>query len=80
MRLKRGNVEREADGIKAKQLMKDGFEMVENVRAQSPEASVKKDLSEMTVEELKNLAKEKGISGASALTKAELQEVLKDVV
>lgn len=80
MRLKRGNVEREADGIKAKQLMKDGFEMVENVRAQSPEVSVKKDLSEMTVEELKNLAKEKGISGASALTKTELQEVLKDVV
>ena len=80
MRLKRGNVEREADGIKAKQLMKDGFELVENVRAQSPEVSVKKDLSEMTVEELKNLAKEKGISGASALTKAELQEVLKDVV
>lgn len=80
MRLKRGNVEREADGIKAEQLMKDGFEMVENVRAQSPEVSVKKDLSEMTVEELKNLAKEKGISGAYALTKAELQEVLKDVV
>ena len=80
MRLKRGNVEREAYVIKAKQLMKDGFEMVENVRAQSPEVSVKKDLSEMTVEELKNLAKEKGISGASALTKAELQEVLKDVV
>lgn len=80
MRLKRGNVEREADGIKAEQLMKDGFEMVENVRAQSPEVSVKKDLSEMTVEELKNLAKEKGISGVSALTKAELQEVLKDVV
>ena len=80
MRLKRGNVEREADGIKAEQLMKDGFEMVENIRAQSPEVSVKKDLSEMTVEELKNLAKEKGISGAYALTKAELQEVLKDVV
>lgn len=80
MILKRGNVEREADGIKAEQIMKDGFEMVENVRAQSPEVSVKKDLSEMTVEELKNLAKEKGISGASALTKAELQEVLKDVV
>lgn len=80
MRLKRGNVKREADGIKAEQLMKDGFERVENVRAQSPEVSNKKDLSEMTAEELKNLAKEKGISGASALTKAELQEVLKDVV
>lgn len=80
MRLKRGNVEREADGIKAEQLLKDGFESVETVRAQSPEASTKKELSEMTAEELKNLAKEKGISGASALTKAELQEVLKDVV
>ncbi len=80
MRLKRGNVEREADGIRAEQLLKDGFERVETVRAQSPEVSVKKDLSEMTAEELKNLAKEKGISGVSALTKAELQEVLKDVV
>ena len=80
MRLKRGNVEREADGIKAEQLLKDGFERVETVRAQSPEASTKKELSEMTAEELKELAKEKGISGASALTKAELQEVLKDVV
>lgn len=80
MRLKRGNVEREADGIKAEQLLKDGFERVETVRAQSQEVSVKKDLSEMTAEELKNLAKEKGISGVSALTKAELQEVLKDVV
>lgn len=80
MRLKRGNVEREADGIKAEQLLKDGFERVETVRSQSPEVSVKKDLSEMTAEELKNLAKEKGISGVSALTKAELQEVLKDVV
>ena len=80
MRLKRGNVEREADWIKAEQLLKDGFERVETVRAQSPEDSVKKDLSEMTAEELKNLAKEKGISGVSALTKAELQEVLKDVV
>ena len=80
MRLKRGNVEREADGIKAEQLLKDGFERVETVRAQSPEVPVKKDLSEMAAEELKNLAKEKGISGVSALTKAELQEVLKDVV
>lgn len=42
MRLKRGNVEREADGIKAEQLLKDGFERVETVRAQSPEVSVKK--------------------------------------
>ena len=74
MRLKKGNVEREADGIKAERLLNDGFTRVEAVKMQSPEVSNKKDLS------LKNLAKEKGISGASALTKAELQEVLKDVV
>lgn len=80
MRLKKGNVEREADGIKAERLLNDGFTRVEAVKMQSPEVSAKKDLSEMTVEELKNLAKEKGISGAYALTKAELQEVLKDVV
>ena len=80
MRLKRGNVEREADGIKAEQLLNDGFTRVETVKMQSPEVSAKRDLSEMTAEELKDLAKEKGISGAYALTKAELQEVLKDVV
>ena len=78
MRLKKGNVEREADGIKAERLLNDGFTRVEAVKMQSPEVSNKKDLSEMTAEELKNLAKEKGISGASALTKAELQEVLND--
>ena len=58
MRLKKGNVEREADGIKAERLLNDGFTRVEAVKMQSPEVSNKKDLSEMTAEELKNLAKE----------------------
>ena len=62
MRLKKGNVEREADGIKAERLLNDGFTRVEAVKMQSPEVSNKKDLSEMTAEELKNLAKEKGIT------------------
>ena len=60
MRLKKGNVEREADGIKAERLLNDGFTRVEAVKMQSPEVSNKKDLSEMTAEELKNLAKRKG--------------------
>ena len=37
------------------------------------------DLDEMTVEELKAVAKEKGIKGVSALKKEELLELLKDV-
>ena len=45
MRLKKGNVEREADGIKAERLLNDGFTRVEAVKMQSPEVSNKKDLS-----------------------------------
>lgn len=37
------------------------------------------DLDEMTVEELKAVAKEKGITGVSALKKEELLALLKDV-
>ena len=77
MRLKKGNVEREADGIKAERLLNDGFTRVEAVKMQSPEVSNKKDLSEMTAEELKNLAKEKGLTGVSSLAKADLLAILK---
>lgn len=46
-----------------------------------PSASEKeKPLEKMKVDELKALAKEKGIEGADSLTKAELIAVLKDVV
>lgn len=37
-------------------------------------------LGDMTLAELKALAKEKGLDGVSALNKAELLEVLKEVV
>lgn len=40
----------------------------------------KKDMEDMTVAELKTLAKEKGIDGVSSLNREDLLAILKDVV
>ncbi len=80
MRLIRGNVEREVtDTAVVEKLMKDGFKpMEEATKAASPDpGNVEKNLEEMTAEELKALAKEKGLSGVSSLAKKELLEILK---
>lgn len=81
MRLIRDNVEREADGTTAKKLMSDGFKPVENTTSQKtdmkPDEKAAKSIEEMTVEELKTLAKERGLTGVSALAKQDLIDILK---
>ena len=85
MRLIRKNVEREAGGTTAKKLMSDGFKPVENTTSQKtdmkpdmkPDEKAAKSIEEMTVEELKTLAKERGLTGVSALAKQDLIDILK---
>lgn len=48
--------------------------------AQEPGGDSEKNLEDMTVPELKALAKEKGIEGASSLNREDLLAVLKDVI
>lgn len=81
MRLIRKNVEREADGAIAEKLMSDGFKPVENTTLQKtntkPDEKAAKSIEEMTVEELKILAKERRLTGVSALAKQDLIDILK---
>ncbi len=78
MRLIRKNVEREADGTTAEKLISDGFAPVEETKPDTvPEEKAGKNIEDMTVEELKTLAKEKGLTGVSSLAKADLLAILK---
>ena len=81
MRLIRVNVEREADGADTAKLMQDGFNLVETP-AQTEETSdsenvPEKAIEDMTVEELKAVAKERGLTGVSSLAKHDLIDILK---
>lgn len=82
MRLIKGNIERIAvDEVKISKLKADGFKEL-NVSAKAapePPAEQPKNLEEMTIPELKALAKEKGIDGANSLNKEDLLSALKEV-
>ncbi len=78
MRLIRKNVEREAVGSAAEKLISDGFTRMEETKPDTvPEEKADKNIEDMTVEELKTLAKEKGLTGVSSLAKADLLAILK---
>lgn len=56
------------------------LEVIEEVREPEMSLASEKNLEDMTVSELKALAKEKGIDGTSSLAKEDLLAVLKEVM
>ena len=80
IRLVRGNVEKIAHSEEqAKKLMSEGFKRIEAIEQGAPEREKeepKADLNSLTVKELREMAKEKGIDAASSLNKEDLLKVL----
>lgn len=81
MRLAKGNVERVATNQTViEKLKREGFrEMEKKTEKKMPDIQ-EMDLSELTVTELRKLAKENGLEGCSSLNKEQLLKTLKDVV
>lgn len=80
MRVIRDNVEREVEASKCEQLLKDGYKLVDvsgDSEKESSEVKTSGDLDSMSLAELRAVAKEKGLSGYSSLSKDELLGVLK---
>lgn len=79
MRLIKDNVERIAESeAQIRKLETAGYVPLGSARSEKKE-QVKPGLEKLKTDELKALAKEKGIEGAASLTKDELLAVLKDV-
>lgn len=76
IRLIRKNEERLVDSTeKAEKLEAEGFRRLNGFQGRE-ETENKRDISEMTVAELRSLAKEKKLEGYSSLSKEELLSVL----
>lgn len=93
MRVIRKNVEREAEGVKLKKLLNDGYKPVDTAPNQLADNAIEtfgagtkvskssveayEDLEAMSATQLKMLAKEKGLNGYSGLSKEDLIRILK---
>lgn len=79
MILVRNNIERIAENeAQIRKLTAEGYKPME--ASEDVKEEQKPELEKMKADELKALAKEKGIEGAASLTKEELLAVLKEVV
>lgn len=82
MRLIRKNVEREAEGQDIQKWISKGYSELETKKVFSDtEKDVSEstqNLGELTVQELRELAKTKGLEGTSSLNKQQLIDVLKE--
>ena len=80
MRLIKDNVERIAEReAQIRKMETAGYKPLGAAGSKKKE-EVKPELEKLKADELKTLAKEKGIEGAASLTKDELLAVLKDVI
>ena len=74
---KKDNVEKIVmDSAAAARLEKQGFVCIAGAPERKVQEVKKKDLTGMTVQELRAMARDKGIKGASALNKKDLIQVL----
>ncbi len=78
MRVIRNNVELEIDEDTLEQYKKEGYSPLENLNTKEDilDTNEKKTLKEMTVPELKEIAKERRIDNVDSLTKKELLALL----
>ena len=82
MRLINENVEREAEGADIQKWKNRGYaednSETENPPSKEETPEAKQNLEELTVQELRELAKSKGLEGTSSLNKQQLIDVLKE--